>query len=121
MIPRSLRKLLCLWLVAVLLSAQTAVASHACPGMTGATTLAAAATDVDDDDAANLCVEHCRVGQQSADHAASPAVAPAILLPLYTLAAASGATPHATALRTPDALLAAPPPPHTILHCCLRT
>ena len=38
-----------------------------------------------DDSAANLCVEHCRFGQQSADHASAPTVPAALLTTLYTL------------------------------------
>jgi len=118
MIARPFRKLLCLWLAGVLLLAQSAVASYSCPGMADETATAVVQLD---DDAANLCVEHCRFGQQSADHAPSPLVAPAILTPLYELAVAPDATPHARPPRALHAPLAAPPPPHTILHCCWRT
>ncbi len=38
-----------------------------------------------DPQAANLCAEHCKQGQQSADHTPSPAVAPALLTALYSV------------------------------------
>ncbi|GHU51917.1 hypothetical protein FACS1894200_12410 [Spirochaetia bacterium] len=45
------------------------------PDMVATSDMAAMAScDQIDDNAANLCVEHCRFGQQSADHASTPTV-----------------------------------------------
>ncbi len=71
-----------------------------------------------DPDAANLCAEHCKYGQQS-DHASTLTVPAVILNALYTTpvvppaplpcsAAARMCTPVATS------------PPHAILHCVFR-
>lgn len=68
----------------------------------------------------NLCSEHCKYGQQSADRASTP-IPPAVLLTtLYTTPLLSEA-----AIRIqPLAALESPPPAtspsHTILHCCFR-
>ena len=84
---RATNKLISRMLMGVLLFAQLAVASYACPGLRGmqsvssdagiATLMAAAGASLDsqtagmppecdrmDPDAANLCAEHCRQGQQ---------------------------------------------------------
>lgn len=68
----------------------------------------------------NLCAEHCKYGQQSADRASVP-IPPAVLLTtLYTTPLLSEA---AIRIR-PLAALEYPPPAtslsHTILHCCFR-
>lgn len=74
-----------------------------------------------DPQAANLCAEHCKQGQQSADHTPSPAVAPALLTALYSVTL-STATPTAeAAYYALGLLLQAAAPPHAIVHCCLRT
>ena len=68
---------------------------------------------------ANLCAEHCKVGQQS-DQAFTLTVPAALLMALYY--APLVPTPTAglrPAAATPSALVAASPP-HTILHCCFR-
>ena len=133
-------------LIGVVLFAQLALASYACPGLKGteskasASTTAAmqvAAADVAvvtqptgmppgcaqmDPDAPNLCAEHCHQGQQSADTANMPAVGLGIPTLLYSLplepqhSLGSGRSCPA-----PDAWLhAAPEPPHAILHCVFR-
>lgn len=68
---------------------------------------------------ANLCAEHCKVGQQS-DQASTLTVPAALLMALYfaPLVHAPMAELHLAAA-TPSALVAASPP-HTILHCCFR-
>jgi hypothetical protein len=132
-------------LIGVLLFAQLAVASHACPlsgsgsatpGMSGlvmaseavptgpaaASPKMASGCDQRDPNATNLCSEHCRQGQQSADVTPAPVVHAAIPTLLYVipteLALALGSGRLSTA---PDAhLAAAPPPPHAILHCVFR-
>ncbi len=74
-----------------------------------------------DPQAPNLCAEHCKLGQQSADHTPSPVVAPALLTALYHVTL-STATPTAeAAYYVPGLLLQAAAPPHAIEHCCLRT
>ena len=145
-LSRALRESIGRLLIGVVLLAQFAVASYACPGLKGGGSVAygnaaspmpgavagAAVTaepvamppgcDQIDPDAANLCAEHCRQGQQSVDTAAAPVVGPGILTFLYSLpleplhSLGSGRSYPA-----PDARLdAAPEPPHAILHCVFR-
>lgn len=118
-LTRSLRKAISGLLVAVLFFSQLAVSAYACQGEAQAAMHPA--TMQVDDDAANLCIEHCRYGQQSADHSPSPAPMAAALIPLYPAAPAIEAEPQGRLPLAPDAALAAAPPPHAILHCCLRT
>jgi hypothetical protein len=68
---------------------------------------------------ANLCAEHCKVGQQS-DQASTLTVPAALLMALYfaPVMPTPTAGPHPAAA-TPSALVAASPP-HAILHCCFR-
>lgn len=81
---------------------------------------AMAGCDQIDDSTANLCVEHCHFGQQSADHASAPTVPAALLTTLYTLPV----QPEALGLSRPSAdsdfKRVAAAPPHAILHCCFR-
>ena len=118
-------------LIAVLLFAQFAVASYACPKMLNAASpeqLAAqrAAMPADCDQAgyapSNLCAEHCRYGEQTSDTAPVPTVSGAVLWWMYSI-------PDATTMPLTDgrsfaaaeALWAAvPEPPHNILHCVFR-
>ena len=115
-------------LIGVLLFAQFAVASYACPGLSTMPAMmssgaVAMSPDCDqiDRDAANLCAEHCRHGQQSVDTAPVPVVAmpaPALLylLPLEP----EPSLGSARAFSAPDPVLAVRPPPHSILHCVYR-
>ena len=95
-LSRALRKSVSRLLIGVVLFAQLAVASYACPGLKvmGSVGKGGAATamhvvvadttaepaamppgcDQIDTNAANLCAEHCHQGQQSADTANVPAV-----------------------------------------------
>ena len=145
-LSRSLSKSIGRVLIGVVLFAQLAVASYACPGLKGmgsrasgsamtAVQLAAAdaavateptgmppGCDQMDPGAANLCAEHCHQGQQSADTAPAPGVGLGIPTLLYSLplepqhSLGSGRSSPA-----PDARLdAAPEPPHAILHCVFR-
>ena len=133
-------------LIGMLLFAQFAVASYACPGLKGmassanqsmATAMVAAAADESpaaqpeimppgcdqmDPNAANLCAEHCHQGQQSADTAAVPAVGPGIPTFLYALSLEpQHLLGSGRSLPSPDASLdAATEPPHAILHCVFR-
>ena len=115
-------------LIGVLLLAQFAVAGYACPGLSTMPAMAssdavAMSPDCDqvDRDAANLCAEHCRHGQQSVDTAPVPVMAaptPALLylLPLEP----EPSLGSARAFPAPDPVLAVRPPPHAILHCVYR-
>jgi hypothetical protein len=123
-----LTRSICRLLIGTLLFAQLAIAAHACPGMSDAApaTADAAMQPCHDMDEAqpNLCVAHCQSLQQAATDQAQPvtALAPVALALLYPLpapapaevASADGGPPP-----TFDARGAAPPP-HSILHCCLR-
>lgn len=71
-----------------------------------------------DPDAANLCAEHCKYGQQI-DHASTLTVPAVILNALYT----TPVVPPAPLPRSAAALTGAPvaaSPPHAILHCVFR-
>lgn len=120
-------------LVGVLLFAQMAIAAYACPALSSASaaelpmaaTPAAPMPDCDamagamDPSSANLCAEHCKVGQQS-DQASTLTVPAVMLNLLYTTALATEpALPPRAAAASVSALVAASPP-HTILHCVYR-
>lgn len=120
-------------LVGVLLFAQIAIAAYACPALSPAmaaetqmpASVAAPMPDCDgmgatmDPSAANLCAEHCKVGQQS-DQASTLTVPAVLLSVLYTTALVTEpALPPRAAAASPSALVAASPP-HTILHCVYR-
>lgn len=80
-----------------------------CVGMAGAM----------DASSPNLCVEHCKVGQQS-DHAPTLNVPTVVLTALYV----TPLVPVVAPLPRPDAAtlsaLVAASPPHAILHCVHR-
>lgn len=75
-----------------------------------------------DPEAANLCTEHCRQGQQSADTAAAPAVSAPIPTLLYSIPIEpQHVLGSGRCFPAPDASVdAAPEPPHAILHCVFR-
>lgn len=133
------------WLVGMLLLAQMAVASYACPGLAAALAagqplpvagsaqaaagqadteaMAAAMPDCSDmagaaQGSANLCAEHCKYGQQS-DQAATLVLPVTLLMVLYTAPAAPAAALPSAAAAAQDARLA-PPPGHAVLHCVYR-
>lgn len=132
---RSLQCRVARWLVGVLLLAQMAVASYACPALSAALrageapqaaaqAMAAAVPDCSemagapDPGSPNLCAEHCKYGQQS-DQAPTLVLPVALLMVLYTMAPApDAALPGATAAA--QAARLAPPPGHTLLHCVYR-
>jgi hypothetical protein len=111
----------------VLLLAQWLVAAHACTvswvrpaGVAEAVVSHCDAMAAPDPAGpSSLCAEHCHQGQQS-DQVPVLALPAAVLAEAYPLPA-----PRDMAVRTvprahaPDAL-AAPPPPHAVLHCCFR-
>ena len=132
-LSRSTSKTISRMLIGVLLLAQFAVASYACPkmhGMAGTTTVSSANTpvamppgcDQAEPASANLCSEHCRYGEQTSDTAPVPLVSPPILALLYSiplepqLTLGSGRLSAAADARW----IAAPEPPHAILHCVFR-
>ncbi len=142
LVTRAIRKAVSRLLIGVLLFAQFAVAGYACPQLSGMASMAegdsamvmpaaASSTSADnmapgcdqiDQSAANLCTEHCRQGQQSADTTPAPVVLAAIPTLLYSLPLEPAhALGSGRSLPAPDAsLAAAPPPPHAILHCVFR-
>ena len=68
----------------------------------------------------NLCTEHCKYGQQSADRASVP-IPPAVLLTtLYTTPLQPETAAHVRSLATLENHPSAVSPSHTILHCCFR-
>ena len=133
---RAIRKSISLMLMGVLLFAQLAVASYACPRVGGMDPASMSVSmsalvpadmtpgcDQLDPEAANLCAEHCRQGQQSADTAAAPAVSAAIPTFLYLIPTEPQHLPGSgrSAPAVDDSVGAAPEPPHAILHCVFRT
>ena len=143
-LSRSLRQSVSRLLIGVVLFAQLAVASYACPGLKvmdsvgnggAATAMHWVVTDTAaepaamppgcdqiDPNAANLCAEHCHQGQQSADTANVPAVSPGIPTFLYSLPLEpQRSLGSGRSFPAPDAWwAAAPEPPHAILHCVFR-
>ncbi len=135
-----LKRLICRLMVGLLLFAQMAVAAHACPGvpvgkpaaqrtMTQAMSgdmspacrqmMAERAAKGVDKAVPNLCVEHCRHGQQS-DQTWTPALPVAVLNSLYVVAALPEADSRSGRSPVSHVLPVADPPPHSILHCCFR-
>jgi len=131
-LSRAIRKSISRMLMGVLLFAQLAVASYACPSLRGMDSAAMATSmstssmppgcDQIDPGAANLCTEHCRQGQQSADTAPAPAVSPGIPTLLYSIPIEpQHVLGSGRSFPAPDASVdAAPEPPHAILHCVFR-
>jgi len=138
-VSRALKKLICFVLSGSLLFSQLAVAGYACPNAVGMKAVAhsssamaaseasdpllnsgAMSPDCDqiDRDAVNLCVERCNFGSQSTDGAQAPVVPAPILAVLYFVPVKPELAPgSASALPPRDAMIAASPPPHAILHC----
>ena len=122
-------------LLALLLFAQGAVATYACPALMGARDQSAAETQMVampadceqmgpmaamDSNTPNLCLAHCQSGQQSNGHADAPTV-PSIMPSVFIISlpdpeALASSGRHFASERIP----AADSPPHTILHCCFR-
>lgn len=73
-----------------------------------------------DDSAVNLCAEHCRFGQQSADHAPAPAVPAVLMTALYAFPAPPEPLGHVRPPADMEFEQVAASPPHAILHCCFR-
>lgn len=108
-----------------LLFAQWNVAAYACPSPTaGGAPEAIAHMDCEgmagqlDQASPNLCAEHCQYGQQS-DQLRVPTV-PAMPLGLYVVPLLLKFAQLGRLDIVASSLLAARPPPHTLLHCRLR-
>ena len=135
-----LKRLICRLMVGVLLFAQMAVAAYACPGaslvvsaarqtMTQAMSgdplpachqmKAERAGKGAGEAVPNLCVEHCRYGQQS-DQTWTPVLPVAMLNSLYVVTASPEIASRGEYSPVSHALPVAGPPPHSILHCCFR-
>ena len=117
-------------LVAVLLGAQMAVAAYACPlqmaGVAAGASLdvglsqpSASSCDAMDMASPNLCVEHCKYGQQI-DQAQAVQLPMAVLPAMYTLPPPREAAVAARPASASPGALASAFPPHAILHCVLR-
>ena len=147
---RGFKRLICRGLIGLMLFTQFAVASYACSGLSGASApaqTASATHDATGDDmtgmaaqasgdltvtcdqmvgssdtaSPGMCAQHCHNDQQSS-HADVP-VAPAVaLVSLYTVAPTvlEATPPMSATAASVDSVAMAPPPPHAILHCCIR-
>lgn len=143
-LSHALRQAISRLLIGVLLVAQLAVAAYACPSLAsmqvpmlmGGAAIAsddaslvqasAAMTDCEqmhalDNQSPNLCLEHCRHGQQSAETASMPTVFVALPVFLYPLPIESPAG-HGSdwPALCPDVSRTAATPPHSILYCVFR-
>jgi len=130
---RALNRLICRVLIGLVLFAQFAVTSHACPTEgyasshaathVGAQVVDATADTAGDSDlnSSNLCVAHCTTAQQASDVSPTPAVAqPALGFMLISFDVEIDASCGRTAAAM-DPLLKVPSPPHSLLHCVFRT
>jgi hypothetical protein len=127
---RSFRQMICRLLIGTLLFAQLAVAAYACPGTSsmaaaragGSSDAGMAMPCADMDTAApNLCAEHCRHGQQAADHSPVLMPMPALFSLLYALpSAVSIDEDAASTLASPRVASTRAAPPLAILHCRWR-
>jgi hypothetical protein len=108
-----------------LLFAQWSVAAYACPlpATQGANTMAGMGCEgmanEMDPVSPNLCAEHCKYGEQG-DQLRTPTVPAVSMISLYIVPLDSTITESSELVIVSSGLLAARPPPHTILHCCLR-
>ena len=128
---RQFLRSVCLGLIGMLLFAQMAIAAYACSGPGASTPLRFEAGDqvTNCDDMAgamamapastNLCVEHCRFGQQS-DQTPTLAVPAVLLNARYTTPLLTGAADPPRPAASETSALTAASPPRTILHCCFR-
>ena len=131
-LTRTLDRLIHHVLVGMFLFAQLAVSAYACPDLLEPASPRAdmqaeavgampPGCDEIDEQAANLCAEHCKAGQQSHDTSPMPVVTAPVLALLYMLPGEASAVEGEDARTSSvDPLLAATPPPHAILHCVLR-
>lgn len=108
-----------------LLFAQWSVAAYACPSPSRWEADVMAGMDCEgmanemDPASPNLCAEHCKYGEQG-DQLRPPTVPAVSLTSRYVVPLDSTITESSELVIVSSGLLAARPPPHTILHCCLR-
>jgi hypothetical protein len=124
-------------LIGVMVFAQMAIAAYACPTLlstpqpdpiamavppdaSASTEDGMAGCDQMDHSAPNVCAEHCRFGQQSADQPPAPTLAVALLSALYILPVQPEPLSHVKLRAGMDIEQVAASPPHAILHCCFR-
>jgi len=128
---RALTQLICRALIGVFLFAQLAVAGYACPDPAASNARAVEAVAAPcsampggyeqmDRKAANLCAEHCKFGHQSSDAAPVPVVSAPSPTVLYLVPTDDESAATTGIQSSPDPLMSAAPPPHTLLHCVLR-
>ena len=145
MTRRSLRSI-CFVLVGVLLFAQMAIASYACPalassmgmqmsaGTSTAVELTKPALSAEGSQAMNceemagaannsnatLCAAHCQFGQHSSDVQTITVPIAMMALLYFTLPVIDQLAVARTAAERPAVMAGAAAPPLAILHCCLR-
>lgn len=125
-LTRSLKAICCRVLIGVVLFSNAAVLAYACAApaediVAGAVMPEAPACEHLDAQSPNLCVEHCRQGQQSADTARLHVVMATTLAVLYARPAwGDPELPSTARARAPDIACAPPPLPHAVAHCVLR-
>jgi hypothetical protein len=108
-----------------LLFAQLSVAAHACPSPATQGADAVAAIDCEGmtsqlhPASPNLCAEHCQYNDQS-DQPRTPTTPAVSLISLYAVPLMSTLIELSQPAIVSSGLLAARPPPHTILYCCFR-
>jgi hypothetical protein len=108
-----------------LLFAQWSVAAYACPSPAAPAADMMMAADCEgmasrlDPASPNLCAEHCQFGEQS-DQLRIPTAPTVALISLYVVPLVSALAEPSQLTIVSSGLLAARPPPHTILHCCFR-
>lgn len=145
---RAFKRWLCRVMIGVLVFAQTSIAAHACPAMSGAaqdnarptptgesvaqapcadampagakSAVTSFAPDQMDPSSPALCAAHCDHGKQSADRASAPTIQAALLTTLYILPAPTVPVGGARSLFDQPSPQAASSPPLAILHCCFR-
>jgi hypothetical protein len=121
------------WLVASLLFLQLASAAYACsmgsveadshamPGMPCGQSVAEDSVPALDPEQPGLCLEHCRSGSQTIDQSAAASLAVPALVPLFFVAPVDGRLAQTSAWQAQQrSRERAPPPAHSILHCCYR-
>ena len=132
-------------LVGVLLFAQMAIASYACPALAspmGMQMPSGESSAVDltkpasaqgsqamnceemagaaDNSNATLCAAHCQFGQHSSDVQTITVPIAMMALLYFTTPVLDQPAVARTAVERPAAVAGAAAPPHAILHCCLR-
>lgn len=119
------------WLIASLLFLQLASAAYACtmgtgaaePSMAGmpcAQQMAEGFAPALDPEQPGLCLEHCKGGSQTVEPSHSPAPLLPALVALFVVAPVEPVADASAWLAQDRRRERAPPPAHSILHCCYR-